>query len=404
MRATHTDVYIDSRGRRLERMSLAQRKALHRQYKAKIPAWRQPLVGYLASLPLVALAILTTCTLRGALGDFHFPSALLILAVLIVATVWGVGPSLFTLFLSAVLLEYNFALPPDQLLIRNWVDSVQLLPFLVSGMIVAIITAQRERARLKTLMAEQELQEYAQELEEINRKLEDASQMKDRFLSIASHELKTPITTIRGQAQLALRRLSKQRSLPDDLDGVESALGRINDQTSRLTSLIDELLDVSSIRNGKAELRKRLTDLRDICREVVEDQRLLTGRSILLDTPSEPVKLSIDADRISQVLVNLVSNAVKYSPEESAVEVCVQQEQEGVLIQVRDHGKGIPEDQQAQIFETFYRTPDAEASSKQGLGLGLAISREIVERHEGQIWCESQSGKGSSFFVKLPLR
>jgi signal transduction histidine kinase len=228
--------------------------------------------------------------------------------------------------------------------------------------------------------------------------------MKDRFLSIASHELKTPITTIRGQAQLALRRLSKQRSLPDDLEGVQTALERINDQTSRLTSLIDELLDVSSIRNGKAELRKRRTDLRDICREVVEDQRLLSGRSILLDMPSVPVKLSIDGDRIAQVLVNLVSNAVKYSPEESVVEVCVQQEQDGVLVQVRDHGKGIPEDQQAQIFETFYRTPDAEASTKQGLGLGLAISREIVERHEGQIWCESQPGKGSSFFVKLPLR
>jgi signal transduction histidine kinase len=404
MRATHTDVYINSRGRRLERMSLAQRKALRRQYKAKIPVWRQPLVGYLASVPLVALAILTTSILRGALGDFHFPSALLILAVLIVATVWGVGPSLFTLLLSAVLLEYNFTLPPNQFLIRNWVDGVQLLPFLVSGLIVAIITAQRERARLKTLMAEQELQEYARELEEINTRLEDASQMKDRFLSIASHELKTPITTIRGQAQLALRRLSKLKSLPDDTEGVQSSLERINDQTSRLTSLIDELLDVSSIRNGKAELRKRRTDLRDICREVVEDQRLLTDRSILLDMPSEPVKLSIDADRISQVLVNLVSNAVKYSPEESAVEVCVQQESEGVLIQVRDHGKGIPVDQQAQIFEIFYRTPDAEASTKQGLGLGLAISREIVERHEGQIWCESQPGKGSSFFVKLPLR
>jgi signal transduction histidine kinase len=404
MRATHTDVYIDGRGRRLERMSLAQRKALRRQYKAKIPVWRQPLIGYFASVPLVALAILTTSTLRGALGDFHFHSALLILAVLIVATVWGVGPSLFTLLLSAVLLEYNFALPPNQFLIRSWMDGLQLLPFLVSGMIVAIITAQRERARLKTLMAEQELQEYAQELEEINRKLEDASQMKDRFLSIASHELKTPITTIRGQAQLALRRLSKQRSLPDELEGVENALERINDQTSRLTSLIDELLDVSSIRNGKVELRKRRTDLRDICREAVEDQRLLSGRSILLDMPAAPVKLSIDGDRIAQVIVNLVSNAVKYSPEESAVEVCVQQEQDGVLVQVRDHGKGIPEDQQAQIFETFYRTPDAEASTKQGLGLGLAISREIVERHEGKIWCESQPGKGSSFFVKLPLR
>ncbi|MBO0796908.1 MAG: DUF4118 domain-containing protein [Ktedonobacteraceae bacterium] len=402
MKATRTNTYIDSRGRRLKRMSLEQRKALRRQYEAKMPGWRLPIVGYLVSILLVALALVATEMLNGMLGSFYFPGALLVLAVLIVATFWGVGPSLFTLLLSAVLLEYNFALPLWQLTTKNWMDGLQLLPFVVSGLTVALITAQRERARLKTLIAEQELQDYAQELETINSKLEDANQTKDRFLSIASHELKTPITSIRGQAQLAHRRLSKQKSLPDELEAVQTALERINNQTTRLTSLIDELLDVSSIRNGKAELRKRRCDLREVCREVVEDQRLLTDRSILMEMPPDPVNLSIDQDRISQVLVNLVSNAVKYSPEEKPVEVCMQQQPEDVLVCVRDHGKGIPQDQQKRIFETFYRTPDAEASTRQGLGLGLAISKEIVERHNGQIWCESEPGKGSTFFVKLP--
>jgi signal transduction histidine kinase len=383
-------------------MSLAQRKILRQQYEAKMPGWRQPIMGYLVSILLVALAVAATSMLKNVLGDFYFPGALLILAVLFVAIIWGVGPSLLALFLSTILLDYSIMSPTDLFNIQRWMDGVQLVPFIVSGLTVAIITAQRERERLKTLAAEQELQAYAEELETINHKLEDANQMKDRFLSIASHELKTPITIIRGQAQLAHRRLSKQKTLPTDLEGVPLALDRINSQTGRLTALIDELLDVSSMRNGKAELRKRKGDLREICRETVEDQRLLTGRSILLEMPPDPINLSTDRDRISQVLVNLVSNAVKYSPEEKPIEVCVHQQREDVLIQVRDHGKGIRKDQQTRIFETFYRTPDAQASAKQGLGLGLAISKEIVERHGGQIWCESERGDGSTFFVALP--
>lgn len=408
MRATHTNILTDRRGRRLKRMSLAQRKVLRQQYEAKMPGWRQPIIGYLVSVLLVALSMFATNLLSSALGHFYFPGAFPILVVLFVAIVWGVGPSLLALFLSAFLIDYFMVPSTDLFDIQRWMDGTQLAPFLVSGLTIAVITAQRERERLKTLAAEQELQAYADELETINQKLEDADQMKDRFLSIASHELKTPITTIRGQAQLAQRRLSKQKPFPNeltaDLEGIQLALTRINDQTGRLTSLIDELLDISSIRNGKAELRKRKCDLREICREVVEDQRLLTGRTILLEMPPDPVNISLDRDRISQVFVNLVSNAVKYSPEEKPIEVCIHQEREDVRIQVRDHGKGIRKDQQKHIFETFYRTPDAQSSTKQGLGLGLAISKEIVERHAGQIWCESEHGAGSTFIVELPRR
>ncbi|HCI79353.1 MAG TPA: hypothetical protein DHW02_06670, partial [Ktedonobacter sp.] len=126
------------------------------------------------------------------------------------------------------------------------------------------MTAQRERARLRSLAAEQDLQSYADELEAtntqletVNRQLKDADQLKDRFLSIASHVLKTPITSIRGQAQLALRRLSKQKMKTQELEGMHSTLDKINEQTTRLTTLVDELLDVSSIRSGKIQLHKR---------------------------------------------------------------------------------------------------------------------------------------------------
>ena len=199
-----------------------------------------------------------------------------------------------------------------------------------------------------------------------------------------------------------IRRLAKQRD--PEMAEMGITLNKINDQTKRLTTLIDELMDVSSIRAGKVELHKRKCDLKDVCREVVEDQRLLSGREITLNTPSESMKMQVDCERLAQVFVNLIGNAIKYSPEESPVEVSIGKQDSNACVQVRDHGKGIPRDQQERIFETFYRAPDAQTSSKRGLGLGLAIAKDIIERHEGRIWCESEPGQGSTFFVELPLR
>jgi signal transduction histidine kinase len=404
MRATRPDIYMNHKGQRVRRMTLAQQAELRKRYVASAPRWRHPLVGYIISFPIVGTALIGTLMLQGTLGHILFPGSLMVLAVLFVALLWGAGPSLLAVVLSTLLLDYYFVHPTGQFSFTTWNGALELIPFIITGFTIAIITAQRERARLNALATEQELQDYAQELEAANQKLADANAMKDRFISIASHELKTPITTIRGQAQLALRRLSKQASPPSDLESVLTSLERINEQTGRLTFLIEELMDVSSIRAGKVRLQKQKYDLNDICREVVEDQRLLTGRSITLEVPPKPVKVQVDNDRLSQVLVNLISNAVKYSPESSPVEVYVRNGGQSALIEVRDCGKGIPKNQQDLIFETFYRTPDAQSSSKQGLGLGLAISKEIVERHNGRIWVESEPDQGSTFFVELPLK
>jgi signal transduction histidine kinase len=405
MRATHTDrdSYVDDRGRRLVRKKLSHNVTLRKEYNSRIPRWRRPLIGYLISFPLVGLALLGTSFMQQMLGSAYFTGALSSLAVLFVALFWGVGPALFALLLSTLLLDYYFIPPLGELSLYKWNGIEQLLPFIVSGLVIALITAQREHARLQALAAEQELQTYAEELETTNQQLKEANEMKEHFLSIASHELKTPITTIRGQAQIALRRLSKQRDLPPELETTRTTLEKINHQTGRLTALVDELLDISSIRAGKLELHKKEHDLVDICREVVEDERLLTGRTIVLEAPSSRVEAAVDHDRVVQVLVNLVSNAVKYSPEDTAVQVEVYQRHDMAVIQVQDQGQGIAKEQQKHIFEMFYRAPNAQ-SSKPGLGLGLAISKDIVERHNGRIWYESEQGKGSTFVVELPIR
>jgi signal transduction histidine kinase len=337
------------------------------------------------------------------LGYPYLPHPLLVMAVLFTALFWGVGPALFTVMLSTLALDYYTLPPTGRLDIITRDGILQLLPFIVTGLVIALIVAQRERAMLDAIAAEQELQAYALELEEVNQKLKDANQMKDSFLSIASHELKTPITSIRGQAQLMLRRLSKQQEPSPEMAAVSTTLEKINVQTDRLTSLINDLMDVSSIRTGKLALRKQQCDIRELCRQVVDDQRLLTDRTIQLDLPPEPIEMQVDCDRLSQVLVNLVSNAIKYSPEKSAVEVCVRRVGNKVIIKVRDHGRGIAKNQIKHIFDAFYRTPEAEKSSQRGLGLGLAISKDIVERHNGRIWCESEPNKGSTFCVELPI-
>jgi signal transduction histidine kinase len=337
-------------------------------------------------------------------SNLYFPGLPLTLSVLLVALFWGVGPALFSILLSALALDYLSFPPNGQFGITTWNGLLQVLPFVIAWLVIAIITGQRESARLRALIAEEEAVERADELALANQKLEQANQLKDQFLSMASHELKTPITTIRGNAQVALRRLSKQGDLPPELETMRTALEKIDEQTRRLNYLVDDLLDLSSIRAGKIELRLEQCDLREICREVIEEQRFLSGRIIELESPSLPLMLQCDYNRLSQVIVNLLSNAIKYSPQESPIKVRVDQRDTVAIIQVHDAGKGIPEDQQTQIFEPFYRVPGTAASSKRGMGLGLAISKDIVERHGGRIWCKSQSGQGTTFFVELPLR
>src|SRR5258708_8291768 len=393
----------DSRGRPLKLISLEKRIELRRLYVAQMPSWRHPLAGYLAVVPLVALGLGAVLLLKNLFSNnFYFPDTPMMLAVLVVALFWGVGPALLGVLLGALALDYFYIPPVMQFAIPHWDGMLQMLPFVVVGLVVAIITGQRESARLRALMAEEEANQRPNDLPPPHQTLTNANRLKDQFLSMASHELKTPITTIRGQAQIALRRLSRQRDLPSELTVTSQALEKIDEQTRRLNNLVDDLLDLSSIRAGKIGLQKNECDLLEICREVVEDQRLLSGRTIELESSSPEVKLQGDCNRLSQVVVNLLSNAIKYSPEGSPVRVLVSERNDLAVLKVWDTGKGIAKDQQAYIFEPFYRAPDAQVSSKRGMGLGLAISKDIVERHGGRIWCESKRGQGTTFIVELP--
>lgn len=403
-RATRFKSTREHKERPMTQISLQQRAKLRKEYRLQIPAWRRPLVGYLMAIPIVALGTVLMFFEYRLLSSFYFSGIPAILAIMLVALIWGLGPALFSVLLGSTALGYFYIQPytgTNALLQDNLLS---LIPFIVAGLVVAVITGQRETARMHALAAEREAQERAQELENTNQELEQANQLKDHFLSIASHELKTPITSISGFAQITLRRLSKENGNLTDADAVQEAMQKIETQTQRLNALINDLLDLNNVRSGRIPLQLGDCDVGAICREVIENQRQLTGREIELEEPPMPANINADGDRVNQVITNLVSNALKYSPEDVPVCVTVRPHDTEVCIAVRDQGQGISKDQQKHIFEAFYRTPDARTSKTRGWGLGLAICKDIIERHNGRIWCESKPGKGTTFFVQLPVK
>jgi signal transduction histidine kinase/CHASE3 domain sensor protein len=234
---------------------------------------------------------------------------------------------------------------------------------------------------------------------EARRKVEDLSRLKDEFLSIASHELRTPVTSIKGYTQLA-KTLVRENDLATSEEYLEIAL----DQIDRMSRLILELLDVSRIETGRLEIRHEPIQWMSFVREVVQRHHTaVSDRRFHLNVPESSAAVSGDRDRLEQVLGNLLENAVKYSPEGSEILVSVELRDSQVVTSVSDRGIGIPSDELAQVFERFHRGRQVSSTNYGGLGLGLYITKQIVERHGGSIWVESKEGSGTTFYFSLPL-
>jgi signal transduction histidine kinase len=221
---------------------------------------------------------------------------------------------------------------------------------------------------------------------------------KDRFIASASHELRTPVTNLKMRLYLA-------RHQPDKVDDHLSA---IENSTNHMMNLVENLLDVSRFERGLIVLHHERVTLQELVEQVVEDQRLVAQeRRVSLESnmPPAPIPAFVDPDRILQVIANLVTNAINYTPANGRVLVKLAREgrngREQAVIAVRDTGIGIPPEAVAHIFEPFYRGT-GQASVK-GTGLGLTIVREIVTLHGGEVAVQSEIGVGSTFFVRLPL-
>lgn len=231
------------------------------------------------------------------------------------------------------------------------------------------------------------------------RKVEDLSRLKDEFLSIASHELRTPVTSIKGYTQLA-KTLIREGDLNTSEEYLEIAL----DQIDRMSRLILELLDVSRIETGRLEIRREPINWANFVRDVVHHHHTsFNDRRFHLSVPERTDRIvNGDRDRLEQVLGNLLENAVKYSPEGSEIYVMVENRAESVVTAICDRGIGIPADEIQQVFERFHRGRQVSSTNYGGLGLGLYITKQIIERHGGSIWVESKEGAGTTFFFSLP--
>lgn len=220
---------------------------------------------------------------------------------------------------------------------------------------------------------------------------------KDAFISMASHELKTPITSQRVYVQLLQQLVDKNKDTHYD-----KYLSKIVAQTDKITNLISDLLDVSTIQAGKMKFHFSHFDLQDLVNEVVADMREVAFEYNFSISGSVQTKAFGDEERIAQVINNLLTNAVKYSPNSLTINIFLSENESCLRVGVQDFGIGIEPAQKMKIFERFFRVSGENEETFPGMGIGLYISAEIVKRHGGRIWVDSQKGKGSTFWFIIP--
>lgn len=235
------------------------------------------------------------------------------------------------------------------------------------------------------------------------RRLEEALLARDEFLSIASHEMKTPLTTLALQMQHGLLLLKRAQGADLPREAIENIFTRADSQLGRLSSLVNDLLDVSRISAGRLEFNGEEVELSEMVGEVLghlSDNFAAAGCAVFFEAP-EKVAGEFDRFRLEQVVVNLVSNAMKYASGKP-VHVSVIREGDQAFVRVRDQGPGISGEQQATIFNRFERGMAPKGTT--GLGLGLYIAKQIVDLHQGAFSVQSEEGQGATFTVRLPLR
>src|SRR5438132_3355258 len=242
-------------------------------------------------------------------------------------------------------------------------------------------SANREIADLNTSL-QRRIDEATAELKQRYEQLQELDRTKSQFLSMASHELKTPITAMSGFLQVALRRMrrmseDRDSAASEEIRSVLEQLEVVYRQTGKLARLIDELLDVSRIQTGRIEFRYGDVDLGELAEEVAMRMQLTTTTHQITVKRENGAVVTADRDDIEQVLNNLVTNAIKYSPGGGPIVIDVGREDGGVRVSVRDQGIGIPDKELESIFGLFYRSPDRAARDQVGMGLGLYISKEI---------------------------
>lgn len=231
--------------------------------------------------------------------------------------------------------------------------------------------------------------------------LRSLDKLKDEFVFIASHNLRTPLTIIKGYLEKLLKEEGVSAKAKREIDSISQA-------TSELETITESLINLVSLEKGKEPVLLSETEITSLLKKTVEQfgQAAFARKvSFIFEFPTEPLpKMELDTSRISQAFSNLIDNAIKFNKEGGKVIIKVEKAQKSVLVSIQDTGIGISKEEQSKIFEKFHRATDALKYDYEGVGLGLYITKLIIESHLGKIWVESDLGKGATFFVQLPIK
>ncbi len=223
-------------------------------------------------------------------------------------------------------------------------------------------------------------------------------QQKDEFISIASHELKTPITSVKAYTQILGQRFRRV----DDMKSVE-LVEKMDLQLDKLTHLIGDLLDITKIEAGRIQFHESHFDFNELVKETVEDLQRTTEKHHITKDLQPAITVYGDHDRLGQVLTNFMTNAIKYSPQADKIIVKTVADADNLTLSVQDFGVGLLRKDQARVFERYYRVGGTNQNTYPGLGLGLYIASEIIKRHKGRVWVTSKAAEGSTFYFSLPM-
>jgi len=381
-----------------------------------IPWWlprplRRKRFGYLSAALAQVTMTGATLALIHIFPSFTFVGVLQFFVVALIALSWGAVPALVATVAGAALLEVLIFLPPLSQPLHPGGDLAEVLTFLFAGLVVGAAASQTEGNRRRAVTRQMRSQAAELGLREANRRM-------DSFLAMVTHELKNPLSGIQIASQLARRGLKhviggEKELSPEGAEKLEKAivlLDQVQRQTNMQNRLIGDLLDISRIQSDRLELAKEPCDLVEIVTQAVEDQRMAwPGREITVSVgrcrADGRLPIVADAERIGQVVSNYLTNALKYSADDKPVQVSVRCDNRVARVAVRDQGPGLRPVEQKRIWERFYRVEGIRvlSGSGVGLGMGLHICKNLIERHGGRVGVDSTPGHGSTFSFTLPL-
>jgi signal transduction histidine kinase len=361
-------------------------------HASSFPTIRGTFRGYAFACVIVGLVFAVRLILVPATGT-GAPYILFFSAVLLTSILSGTGAGLITIGLSAPLAAYFFVIKAGYPLHEAF---FQAILYSIEGVMVAYLSVAFTESK-------HELEIKSAALIKNKEKLDEAIRARDDFLSMAAHELKTPLTALKIQAQFMRRSIQKGDEFVYSKKQVDTLTDQTERQVTRLSRLVNDMFDIARIRSGNLKLHLEQFDLCGLVKESVEQmlpQFIEAGCKAPTLFICETSLVKWDRGQVEQVLNNLFTNAIKYG-KRKPIKICVEQLGTYVRLSVKDQGIGITPEVQGKIFNRFERA--VHPSEISGLGLGLFISREIIAAHGGRIWVESKLGDGATFFVELPI-